>query len=42
LSNVGQLLDFLRARGALWQDVLADKKTVRVASIKTWRARIRR
>ncbi len=31
LTNVGQLLDFLRARGAPWQDVLGDAKTVRVA-----------
>lgn len=31
VSNVGQLLDFLRARGALWQDLLNDAKTVRVA-----------
>jgi len=31
LSNVGQLLDFLRARGAVWQDVLGNTKTVRVA-----------
>ena len=31
LGNVGQLLDFLRARGAVWQDVLGDAKTVRVA-----------
>jgi len=31
LVNVGQLLDFLRARGGAWQDALGDKKTVRVA-----------
>ena len=31
LANVGLLLDFLRARGALWQATLADQTKVRVA-----------
>ena len=31
LANVGLLLDFLRARGALWQSTLDDQGKVRVA-----------
>lgn len=31
LNNVGQLLDYLRARGAVWQDALQDSSSVRVA-----------
>lgn len=31
LNNVGQLLDFLRARGTIWQDALKDSSSVRVA-----------
>jgi len=31
LVSVGQLLDYLRARGAVWQEMLGDTKTVRVA-----------
>jgi sulfur-carrier protein len=31
LSSVGDLLDYLRARGPQWQDALGDEKVVRVA-----------
>lgn len=30
-ANVGELLDLLRARSAVWQDALKDSSSVRVA-----------